>query len=87
MRATVTFIQSLLHQSPEIALFLALAGGYWIGKLQFGNLERIAAAHGACGGRPGRDAGKLTRTKGSLALIDVAFTCTRRAPKPNCSNA
>ncbi|MDX1192793.1 hypothetical protein GOL96_15455 [Sinorhizobium medicae] len=35
----MTFIQSLLHQSPEIALFLALAGGYWIGKFQFGKFQ------------------------------------------------
>ena len=39
MGASVTFIQSLLHQSPEIALFLALAGGYWIGKFQFGKFQ------------------------------------------------
>jgi hypothetical protein len=67
MAASVTFIQSLLHQSPEMALFLALAGGYWIGKFQFGNLERIAAAHGACGGR--HDAGKLTRAREAWRLL------------------
>lgn len=33
------FIQSLLRQSPEIALFLSLAIGYWIGKFQFGKFQ------------------------------------------------
>jgi hypothetical protein len=69
MGASVTFIQSLLHHSPEMALFLALAGGYWIGKFRFGNLERIAAAHGARGGRPGHDAGKLTRAREAWRLL------------------
>lgn len=33
------FIQSILHQSPEIALFLSLAGGYWIGKFHIGSFQ------------------------------------------------
>lgn len=35
----MTFISSIFAQSPEIALFLALAGGYWIGKFQFGKFQ------------------------------------------------
>lgn len=35
----MSFIASLFQQSPEIALFLALAGGYWIGKFQFGKFQ------------------------------------------------
>ncbi len=35
----MNFLQSLLHQAPEIALFLSLAGGYWIGKFQFGRFQ------------------------------------------------
>ena len=33
------YVKSIFHQSPEIALFLALAGGYWIGKFQFGKFQ------------------------------------------------
>ncbi|RUR53208.1 aspartate-alanine antiporter [Vreelandella populi] len=33
------FVRSIFQQSPEIALFMALAGGYWIGKLQFGKFQ------------------------------------------------
>jgi len=29
----------ILNQAPEIALFLSLAGGYWIGKIQFGKFQ------------------------------------------------
>nr|WP_092943655.1 aspartate-alanine antiporter [Roseateles sp. YR242] len=36
---SVAFIQSILHQSPEIALFLSLAIGYWIGKFKFGSFQ------------------------------------------------
>ena len=32
-------LSSILHQSPEIALFLSLAIGYWIGKFQFGKFQ------------------------------------------------
>jgi putative transport protein len=35
----VAFIESLLRQSPELALFLSLAGGYWIGKFHFGKFQ------------------------------------------------
>ncbi len=35
----MTFIQSIFHQSPEIALFLSLACGYWIGKFHFGSFQ------------------------------------------------
>lgn len=31
----MSFLRSILQQAPEIALFLSLAGGYWIGKFQF----------------------------------------------------
>ena len=33
------WIQYIFHQSPEIALFLSLAGGYAIGKIQFGKFQ------------------------------------------------
>lgn len=33
------FVHSIFQQSPEIALFMALAGGYWIGKFQFGKFQ------------------------------------------------
>lgn len=32
-------LRSVLRQSPEIAFFLSLALGYWIGKLQFGKFQ------------------------------------------------
>ncbi|UXS04627.1 aspartate-alanine antiporter [Agrobacterium tumefaciens] len=35
----MSYLQSIFQQSPEIALFLALAGGYWIGKFQFGKFS------------------------------------------------
>jgi AspT/YidE/YbjL antiporter-like protein len=35
----VSWLQSILHQSPEIALFLSLAVGYWIGKFRFGKFQ------------------------------------------------
>lgn len=35
----MSWIHSLLNQAPEIALFLSLAGGYWIGKVQFGKFQ------------------------------------------------
>jgi putative transport protein len=35
----MNFLQSLPHQAPGIALFLSLAGGYWIGKFQFGRFQ------------------------------------------------
>lgn len=35
----MTWLHSLFSQSPEIALFLSLAGGYWIGKFQFGKFQ------------------------------------------------
>lgn len=33
------FVSGIFAHSPEIALFLALAGGYWIGKFQFGKFQ------------------------------------------------
>lgn len=35
----VEYVTSIFQQSPETALFLALAGGYWIGKFQFGKFQ------------------------------------------------
>jgi len=35
----MAFLGSIFHQAPEIALFLSLAGGYWIGKFQFGKFQ------------------------------------------------
>lgn len=35
----IEFLQTLLKSSPEIALFLAIAIGYWLGKLRFGSLQ------------------------------------------------
>ncbi|KQV33300.1 MULTISPECIES: aspartate-alanine antiporter [unclassified Rhizobium] len=35
----MAYLQSLFHQSPEIALFLSLAVGYWVGKFQFGKFQ------------------------------------------------
>lgn len=35
----MSFIASIFEQSPIIALFLSLAGGYWIGKFQFGKFQ------------------------------------------------
>ena len=35
----MNFLRSILQQAPEIALFLSLAGGYWIGKFQFGRFQ------------------------------------------------
>lgn len=32
-------LSSIFHQSPEIALFLSLAVGYWVGKFQFGKFQ------------------------------------------------
>ena len=35
----MAYLQSIFNQAPEIALFLSLAGGYWIGKFQFGKFQ------------------------------------------------
>lgn len=35
----MSWLHSVLNQSPEIALFLSLAVGYWIGKFQFGKFQ------------------------------------------------
>lgn len=35
----MSWIHSILNQSPEIALFLSLAIGYWVGKFQFGKFQ------------------------------------------------
>lgn len=35
----MSWIHSVLNQSPEVALFLSLALGYWIGKIQFGKFQ------------------------------------------------
>ncbi len=32
-------LQSILRQSPELALFLSLALGYWVGKFKFGSFQ------------------------------------------------
>ncbi len=60
------FIQSLLHQSRKCVFSGRWRADTGLASSSFGNLERIAAAHWAWVGRPGRDAGKSTRTKGSL---------------------
>ena len=33
------FLRSIFHQAPEIALFSALALGYWVGKFRFGSFQ------------------------------------------------
>jgi putative transport protein len=38
-RQSVSWLHTILNQSPEIALFLSLAGGYWLGKFQFGKFQ------------------------------------------------
>ena len=35
----MAYLQSLFDEAPEIALFLSLAVGYWIGKFQFGKFQ------------------------------------------------
>ncbi|MDQ1080603.1 aspartate-alanine antiporter [Pseudoroseomonas cervicalis] len=35
----MSWISALLNQSPEIALFLSLALGYWVGRFQFGKFQ------------------------------------------------
>ncbi|WP_371420556.1 aspartate-alanine antiporter [Tardiphaga sp.] len=35
----MSWLHSILNQSPETALFLSLAVGYWIGKFQFGKFQ------------------------------------------------
>lgn len=35
----MTFVADIFRQSPEVALFLALAIGYWIGKFKFGKFQ------------------------------------------------
>lgn len=35
----MAFLHSIFNQAPEIALFLSLASGYWIGKFQFGKFQ------------------------------------------------
>ena len=35
----MSWLHSIFNQSPDIALFLSLAGGYWIGKFQFGKFQ------------------------------------------------
>ena len=35
----MTFVADIFRQSPEAALFLALAIGYWIGKFKFGKFQ------------------------------------------------
>jgi aspartate-alanine antiporter len=35
----MSWLHSVLNQSPEIALFLSLAVGYWVGKFQFGKFQ------------------------------------------------
>jgi aspartate-alanine antiporter len=35
----MTFLVDIFRQSPELALFLSLALGYWIGKLRFGKFQ------------------------------------------------
>jgi hypothetical protein len=33
------YVSGIFKHSPEIALFLSLALGYWIGKFQFGKFQ------------------------------------------------
>lgn len=35
----MSWLHLIVNQAPEIALFLSLAGGYWIGKFQFGKFQ------------------------------------------------
>ncbi|MGU3494237.1 aspartate-alanine antiporter [Xanthobacteraceae bacterium A53D] len=35
----MSWLHDILNQSPEIALFLSLAVGYWVGKIQFGKFQ------------------------------------------------
>lgn len=35
----MAFIRDILHHSPELALFLSLAAGYWIGNFKFGSFQ------------------------------------------------
>ena len=35
----MAYIADIFRQSPEIALFLSLAAGYWVGKFQFGKFQ------------------------------------------------
>ena len=35
----MSYLHSILNQAPEIALFLSLACGYWIGKFHFGKFQ------------------------------------------------
>jgi len=35
----MSFIADIFRHSPEIALFLSLALGYWVGKFQFGKFQ------------------------------------------------
>ncbi|MDH7792271.1 hypothetical protein QBD00_003190 [Ochrobactrum sp. AN78] len=37
------WLQSILQQAPEIALFLSLAGGYALGKFNSGNFNWVAS--------------------------------------------
>ena len=35
----MAWLHTILNQAPEIALFLSLAGGYWVGKFHFGKFQ------------------------------------------------
>ena len=35
----MSFLADIFRQSPEIALFISLAAGYWVGKFQFGKFQ------------------------------------------------
>lgn len=33
------YLRQILNQAPELALFLSLAIGYWVGSIQFGKFQ------------------------------------------------
>jgi aspartate-alanine antiporter len=37
--ALMEYLQQILNQAPELALFLSLAIGYWVGSIQFGKFQ------------------------------------------------
>src|SRR5256885_15763880 len=53
----VDFLRSIFHQAPEIALFAALALGYWVGKFRFGSFQLGGVAGGLLGGGGVRQGG------------------------------
>src|SRR5256885_3336517 len=53
----VDFLRSIFHQAPEIALFAALALGYWVGKFRFGPFQLGGVAGWLVGVGPSRRRG------------------------------